>query len=66
MLEIEDIRIEDGIATINLIGKMQLGGVCDNPRFLEQLKATALQFDTVKEVRITINGNSLEELLSQK
>lgn len=55
---------DDGTATIALNGTLQLGGVCDNPRVEAQLRQTALQFTTVDEVAITINGTPLEEVLS--
>jgi hypothetical protein len=55
-----------GVATINLMGQLQLGGVCDVPRVREQLRATALQFPTVREARFFINGVPLEDLLSSR
>lgn len=54
---------EDGKATINLSGNMSLGGVCDNPRFKAQLEKTAMQFKTVNNVEIFINGTDLDTLL---
>jgi len=58
--------IEDGVATVNLVGTMMLGGVCDNPRVEAQLIQTALQFPTVSEVHFFINDTPLEEVLSLK
>ncbi len=63
-LRVERITIEQGKATINLSGRYQLGGVCDNPRFEAQIKETALQFSTVDQVSVYINGRSLEDILS--
>jgi len=65
-LQAREIRIEDGQAIIQLEGALRLGGVCDNPRVEGQLKQTALQFSTVRDVAITVNGTPLEDLLSGK
>jgi len=65
-LTIEDLRIENGKASIRLAGKLLLGGVCDNPRVEAQLVETAKQFSTVKEVEIFINGKPLKDVLSEK
>lgn len=58
--------IENGKATLTLSGETQLGGTCDTPRVIEQIRETALQFPTVKSVEVTINGTPIEEALSQK
>ena len=63
-LQLESITLENGKAEIYLTGTMMLGGVCDNPRVEAQLEATVLQFSTVQEVSIFINGKPLEEALS--
>ncbi|HYF62113.1 MAG TPA: GerMN domain-containing protein [Herpetosiphonaceae bacterium] len=55
-----------GVATINLIGELRLSGVCDAPRISEQLRATALQFPTIREARFFVNGVALEQLLSSR
>jgi hypothetical protein len=65
-LSIEDLRVENGRASIRLAGKLLLGGVCDNPRVEAQLVETAKQFSTVKEVEIFINGKPLKDVLSEK
>jgi len=49
--------IEDGVAHIYLQGHLSgLAGVCDNPRAKIQIEETALQFDTVNDVKIYLNG----------
>jgi hypothetical protein len=63
-LQVESITLKNGKAVIYLTGTLMLGGVCDNPRVEAQLEATALQFSTVQEVSIFINGKTLEEALS--
>jgi hypothetical protein len=65
-LKTEGINIVGDKATINLSGRVVLGGVCDNPRFEAQIKETALQFSTVKDVAVFINGVALEKILSEK
>jgi LysM repeat protein len=51
---------------IYLRGTLRLGGVCDSPRVEAQLRQTALQFSTVKQVSYFINGVPLATALSQK
>ncbi len=63
-LQVESVTIEDGKATIQLTGTLQLGGECDNPRVAAQLEETARQFSTVSEVAIFLNGKPLSEALS--
>ncbi len=65
-LSIEDVAVIGGEARIFLTGSLMLGGVCDNPRVEEQLKALALQFSTVESVSIYINGEALEDVLDLK
>jgi hypothetical protein len=65
-LKLEQAVIENGVATIKLSGQLSLGGVCDSPRLLEQLRYTALQFSTVKSVNIFLNDKKLEDVLSEK
>ncbi|MHB8136123.1 MAG: GerMN domain-containing protein [Anaerolineaceae bacterium] len=65
-LEIENLSIQNGLASIYLKGDLMLGGTCDSPRVDEQLKATALQFSTISNVEIFINGIPLAEKLSLK
>ncbi len=63
-LTIDDVRIDNRIATIRLSGQVVLGGVCDTPRLQAQLEQAALQFSTVDQVRIYINGNRLQDVLN--
>jgi hypothetical protein len=58
-LEIESITLADGTATIRLVGSLVLGGTCDEPRVPAQLERTALQFATVEEAIIYINGERI-------
>lgn len=63
-LAIQEITRNGTSWTVKLTGTLLLGGVCDNPRVEAQLRQTALQFDTVKQVSFLINGVPLEQLLS--
>lgn len=65
-LKLESVAIQNGLATIKLTGALTLGGTCDAPRVLAQLEETALQFSTVKQVNILVNGKKLQDLLSGK
>ena len=65
-LTIDTISINNGEANIRLLGDLQINGVCDGPRFVAQFEKTALQFSTVKQVAVFINGVPLEELLSEQ
>ncbi len=66
-LHVTNISIsKGGIATIMIKGTYALGGVCDAPRFVEQIKQTALQFPSISDVVITINGLSLDKIASLK
>lgn len=65
-LHVDSAAVQQGRATIYLSGTFQLGGVCDDPRFAAQIEETALQFPTVGEVVVFINGRRLEDILSEK
>jgi hypothetical protein len=65
-LHLDKATIVDGEASVDLSGKLQLGGECDNPRVQAQLEQTILQFSTVKKAAITLNGKPLSEALSLK
>lgn len=65
-LQVGTVTIEQGKATIHLTGSISLGGVCDAPRVEAQIEQTALQFSTVNDVEVFINGIPLEEVLSSQ
>jgi spore germination protein GerM len=65
-LQVESVSIVDGIATVNLTGRLLMGGECDNPRIQAQLEQTVLQFPTVTKAEIFINGKTLADALSLK
>lgn len=65
-LTVERVTLVAGLAEIRLAGAVSLGGACDAPRVDAQIRQTALQFPTVKNVAVFINGVPLERVLSSK
>jgi LysM repeat protein len=65
-LSISDVSIVNRVATIRLSGRIVMSGTCDGPRIQAQLEEAALQFLTVDQVQIFINGNRLQDVLSQQ
>jgi hypothetical protein len=63
---LDEISVNNGAAEIRLSGSLVSGGVCDGPRIIGQLSATALQFDDISVARFFVNGLPLEEVLSGK
>ncbi len=59
------VFVEDGHATVDITGTYAVGGVCDEPRFVDQITETVLNFDTVTTAEIFINDVPLEDLFSQ-
>lgn len=65
-LQIDSVSLTNGVAEVKLTGSLTLSGVCDNPRAEAQLTETALQFATVTQVNILLNGVALHDALSLK
>jgi hypothetical protein len=65
-LQVESITIVAGKASVYLTGTLLMGGECDTPRVRAQLEQTILQFPTVTEADIFINGKPLADVLSLK
>ncbi|HSL31456.1 MAG TPA: GerMN domain-containing protein [Anaerolineales bacterium] len=65
-LRVDRVAIEQGTAVIHLIGSIVLGGTCDAPRVQAQIEQTALQFSTVKDVEVFVNGTPLADVLSSQ
>lgn len=63
-LTISSLDISNRVATIRLSGQIVMSGTCDGPRIQAQLEQAALQFSTIDQVRIFINGNTLQSVLS--
>lgn len=62
-LKVKSISLKRGTATIWITGTLTVAGICDQPRIVEQMRATARQFSTVKRVRVFVNGISLEQAI---
>ena len=65
-LVVDYASVATGTALVMLSGKVQLGGVCDDPRFVYQIKSTVLQFPTINEAFIYLNKQPLETYFSEK
>jgi hypothetical protein len=66
-LRVDRVSIDaQGKAQVYLTGTLTLGGECDDPRVEAQINQTALQFSTVKEVSVFVNGQALQDALSLK
>lgn len=63
-LTVQNITNQNGTFVIELVGTLQLGGECDNPRVESQLLQTAGQFGN--PVNILLNGTPLHDALSLK
>jgi hypothetical protein len=59
-LVVEDVTVAGGVATIRLVGALLLGGICDEPRVVEQIHATATQFPGIDDIEIRLNGEIWE------
>ncbi|MBX4198644.1 GerMN domain-containing protein [Candidatus Parcubacteria bacterium] len=65
-IKVDSASVVDGEAQVHLSGQVASGGVCDDPRIVEQIKATVMQFPTVKGAEITLNGRDLNDYFSQR
>jgi hypothetical protein len=59
-LYVENVTVEGSTATVNIVGTLLSGGVCDHPRIEEQLRHTVLQFAEIDEVELLYNGEPLD------
>ncbi|MDZ7726223.1 MAG: GerMN domain-containing protein [Candidatus Campbellbacteria bacterium] len=65
-LGVESASVKDGVATVYIEGDVSVGGVCDDPRFEEQIRQTVLQFSTVESAEIFVNGTPLGEIFDSQ
>ena len=65
-LTLDSVAVVDKTADVKLSGDLQLAGVCDIPRVKAQLENTVKESSGVTTVNITINGKTLDEVLSLK
>jgi hypothetical protein len=57
---VHTVGVSDGVANVWLVGDSGLTGACSDPRFVEQINATAMQFDEVNHVNIYLNGEEFK------
>ena len=65
-LQLDRIEINNGQAMIYLTGELRMGGVCDVPRLEAQLRETALQYESINQIEIFVNGRPLSEITSAR
>jgi LysM repeat protein len=56
-LTLSDLQLANGVATMRLTGQLVAEGYCERSQVRAQLEQTALQFATVNQVVIFVNGN---------
>ncbi|MEZ4569714.1 MAG: GerMN domain-containing protein [Thermomicrobiales bacterium] len=61
-LSVDSVTMNGSEATVDISGEISIGGVCDEPRFEEQIRQTVLDIDGVDTAMITVNGTPLDEL----
>lgn len=65
-LALEGVTITNGVAVIRLTGQPVVAGTCDEPRLEAQIAETALQFSTVRDVAILVNGRTLNQVFCRQ
>lgn len=65
-LTLQSAVINNGKATVKFTGTLTLVGTCEDARIEAQFMQTALQFNSVSNAEIFINGKNLKDLISQK
>jgi hypothetical protein len=55
-----------GIETVTISGTVKIAGECDNPRFVQQIKATVAQFKSGANAIILVNDKPIDEAVSLK
>lgn len=63
-LRIDSVRTARALARIYISGDLTIGGVCDHPRIIGQLQATARSASTADSLAFFIGGEPLEAYLS--
>ncbi len=63
-LKVDTIETVAGKMKVKLSGKFALGGICDDPRFVEQIRSTVEQYPLGKGASILINDKPIEAILS--
>lgn len=63
-LRLRQARVKNGKAIVHFTGRLNLRGVCDDPRVAGQLRQTVRQFPTIRRVAIYVNNVPLRKVLS--
>lgn len=64
-MRLKSVSVKNGTAIIHLKGEEpRVAGICDVPRIKGQIIETAMQFSTVKRVKVFIDGKPMEEVVS--
>ncbi len=64
-LTLDSVTNDNGKAIVRLSGTVLTNGSCDDPRFEAQIEETALQFSSVNEVEVLINGINMKDIFDQ-
>lgn len=62
-LRLRSVSINKQTATIRISGAVFVAGICDEPRIVEQIEATARQFPSVKKVKVFIGRRTLADAI---
>lgn len=62
-LALKNVAINNQTATIHITGNVFVAGICDEPRIVGQIEATARQFPTVKRVRVFLGNQPLAQAI---
>jgi len=62
-LRVRSVSIRRATATIHISGEVFVAGICDQPRIESQIEETALQFPTVKRVKVFIGKRTLADAI---
>ena len=65
-LHLQRAAVTNGKAVVHLSGRLNLRGVCDDPRAGAQLRETVRQFPSIRSVAIYINNVPLWKVLSER
>ena len=63
---VDSVNVVNGLATVEMSGTLAIAGVCEVPRVQAQLERTVLAAPNVTSVEISINGESLDDILSSQ
>jgi hypothetical protein len=63
-LRLKSVSIWRRTAIIRIAGEIFVAGICDEPRIVEQIEATARQFPSVQRVRVFVGNRTLAEAIS--